>query len=480
MNNLHARMILALLIAASAIFALPRAQAATAKAGSGLSINRSGNIGTAGTGPATAGGNDFSRLMGGTYNPNMVDGSSEFSRLLDMPFKLKDLAPDKATVKGIITPANIAKGLRGGLAAYAAGQALEALMKEACVRGMNGTLQMSPSGAFQECVPGSGQSASESDGFEYQWWFGAPWMATKEEACAAKVADFAASNPDNTQISHSVTGLVCTYKYANSSGTQYTSTQDMNRRARTSIACPTGQYKLPDGSCSTTAPSEDVTWRDITPQAAETKLEDAIKKPANADKVADALKDALDKGAQFEIDAPNMTITGPASSPSVTSESTSGSGPDQLTTTSTSRNEYTYNGPNVTARETTTNVTRNQSGEVVSTSSSSQTPEEPVTDSPMPPVPKLYVRKYPDGIVGIWNEKSAAIKSSQLGTAAQSFMPAIADGGTCPSWPLDLSVASWGQFGVHDVAPPCWVWDFAKVVVLIGAGLFARRMIFGG
>lgn len=104
-----------------------------------------------------------------------------------------------------------------------------------------------------------------------------------------------------------------------------------------------------------------------------------------------------------------------------------------------------------------------------------------ITDPSMPPIPELYVRKYPDGLVGIWQAKTAAISQTSFVASVGQLMPTQFTGGTCPSWTVNLSLGpSWADFGTHEVAPPCWLWDVAKAILIITALMAARRMIFGG
>lgn len=103
------------------------------------------------------------------------------------------------------------------------------------------------------------------------------------------------------------------------------------------------------------------------------------------------------------------------------------------------------------------------------------------TDPSMPPIPELYVRKYPQGLVGIWQDKTAALTQTSLVTVLGQMMPTGITGGTCPTWTLNLSFGpDWADMGTHEVAPPCWLWDVAKAIMIISALMLARQLIFGG
>ena len=58
-------------------------------------------------------------------------------------------------------------------------------------------------------------------------------------------------------------------------------------------------------------------------------------------------------------------------------------------------------------------------------------------------------------------------------------MPSVGLTGTCPVLMVNLDVG-FQNFGTHDFAPPCWIWDFGRVVVIVSALLLARALIFGG
>ena len=230
----------------------------------------------------------------------------------------------------------------------------------------------------------------------------------------------------------------------------------------------------------------DVTWRPITTDQAQQKFEDAVKVPGNASKVWDAMRDYADKGGEFDMDQP-LSVEGPAQSPTSTTTTQTtqqtANGPQTLTTTNTTVINYHYSGDTITVNQTTTSVTRNEAGDVVSSTTTNGTPEAsdpPPTDTPLPPVPDLYVRKYPNGMEGIYDEYKDQLKNTSLVQLAKQLMPNITDGGTCPSWPINLNFASWAPYGVHDVAPPCWIWDVAKAILILSALLLARALIFGG
>lgn len=93
---------------------------------------------------------------------------------------------------------------------------------------------------------------------------------------------------------------------------------------------------------------------------------------------------------------------------------------------------------------------------------------------------KLYEPRYPQGPVEVWKQSSAGIKSSGLGSLAMALMPKIGDGGSAPVWIVDLNFRPVGDFGVHDISPPLWLWDVLKAITILTALITARRLIFGG
>ena len=240
----------------------------------------------------------------------------------------------------------------------------------------------------------------------------------------------------------------------------------------------------------TTYPPKSPTWYPATPQ----EVKDALYK----NDPPPGIVDELSKFGNITWPLGNVSVTGPSEvkGPKKTSITQSGNRTD--TTVSQETTPLSYSGPSVTAgnttrTSTTTSVTTNPDGSTsTSTSTTTETTEQGTegqpqdeeqdapTDTALPSVPDLYTRKYPDGLVGIWNTKSAEIKQAPLFRLATDLMPNVGSGGSCPSWPINLDFASWAQFGTRDVAPPCETWDWARVFVIVGALLLARALIFGG
>ncbi len=217
-----------------------------------------------------------------------------------------------------------------------------------------------------------------------------------------------------------------------------------------------------------------------------------------------AAQKAINMGMPVETEAP--TVSGPASVPgekTTSSESiklnpgtnnpaapgATNTDPGTKTTTKTETKKAQYSGSNVTVSTTTntvTNITNNVTN--ITTTEENKTEEkeddekqeDPPTDTPFKDIPELYKQKYPDGIGGVVNKKMDELKATPLFGLPALLTPSLPSSGSCPSWQLDLSLASWAGYGAHTIQAPCWVWDFGKVVIIISALLLARRLIFGG
>lgn len=198
-----------------------------------------------------------------------------------------------------------------------------------------------------------------------------------------------------------------------------------------------------------------------------------------------ATVDAIKSGESLTVTP--QTVTGPATSPGPVTQTVNHT--DDTTKTTTVTHNHTYSGPNVTTTTTTTTVTiNNTTNEVIDSSTTTTEPVMPEsdsedegspTDTPLAEVPQLYEPKYPDGIVGVWNAKKAELLDTSFMDTLSQLMPDVGSVGTCPVWliPLDFDFFDAGDV---DVSVPCWLWDFAKVVIIVSALLLARAIIFGG
>ena len=248
---------------------------------------------------------------------------------------------------------------------------------------------------------------------------------------------------------------------------------------------PVQLYILNRGS--TRAP-ESSTWFPVTEQAAKDALYQNNPPVGVVDELAKYGNIIWPSGKGSALT--NPIVTGPAF---IDGPKTVTNRPDGSKVTKQDRTNYSYSGPEVTKTGTTTTTTTTapDGTTVVSTETSTTTesasdqpapdkPEEAPSDTPLPALPNLYTRKYPDGIEGIWNEKKAEFQNSALMALKDQLLPSLGSGGTCPAWNIDLNFNTWASYGTTNVAPPCWVWDFGKVVTILGAMFLARALIFGG
>jgi len=246
--------------------------------------------------------------------------------------------------------------------------------------------------------------------------------------------------------------------------------------------CP---YGVKDNACNPTAslPFSESNWSD---------LESAI--PAS-DPSPDAVRDFwfdLCGGSPTCLGSfpTNPTLTGPASLPS-TQTTTTTSGPlGTTTTTKTTQTDLDYSNPDgVVSRDKTTTTTTNpdgsqstditeDTGPVVGAEPKDELEDGTFNDSPFPEVEPFYQQKYPDGLEGVWNTRSAEFKDSAFMDFLGSFVPSFS--GSCPAWSINVNIASWANFGVHDFQTLCWVFDFIKVVLLVSAAFLCRALMFGG
>ncbi|QYW05737.1 hypothetical protein [Phage silverpheasant213] len=187
------------------------------------------------------------------------------------------------------------------------------------------------------------------------------------------------------------------------------------------------------------------------------------------------------------------TLSGPSSvqGPQTTTTST---GPNGTTTTTTDvQHDLDYSNPDgVAVRDRTTTTTTDPDGNITTDTTvdtgplSVANPEEQpdfdldgsFSDTPFPEVEPFYQQKYPDGLQGAWNARKAEFEDSAFMDFLSSFIPSFS--GSCPGWSMNINIASWASFGIHEFQSLCWVFDFIKVVLLVSAAFLCRALIFGG
>lgn len=196
------------------------------------------------------------------------------------------------------------------------------------------------------------------------------------------------------------------------------------------------------------------------------------------------VSELLDRGADVPLPA-KPTLSGPSQ---VKGPITTTQNADGTTTTKQTVSNFQISGNTITntSNVTITNTCTGEGSCSTSTETTSPDPnadpdeqqDDSAVDSPMPTIPKLYERQYPDGMVGIWNQKQQQLKDTSVGQLVTQLMPNVGDGG-CPKWqiPLDVGIA---DYGVFDASIPCQYWAVIRIVLIVGSLFLARAIIFGG
>lgn len=161
--------------------------------------------------------------------------------------------------------------------------------------------------------------------------------------------------------------------------------------------------------------------------------------------------------------------------------------PGTKTTTTTKTHPINYSGNSVSY--TTNNTTNNSITNNVTNVTTNETKTEEIkddkeehmpVDSPLGDVPKLYEKKYPEGMSGVWDAKKGEFAQTSFFALIEQLTPKVGQAGSCPSWSIDLSWTPGGSMGVHQLQPPCMIWPILKLIVIISALFLARALIFGG
>jgi hypothetical protein len=235
---------------------------------------------------------------------------------------------------------------------------------------------------------------------------------------------------------------------------------------RTGLTCPQGGAKGRDGKCPT------YQYEPATEEQVGKRVEDY----ADKSKAVDAARELVENNAPFPTDLP-VTLTGPQkveSEPRTTTKTDA----EGNTTTTTTKDVWniTYQGDSYTWNHTT--VTTNSDGS--STEETDPEPDKvaPATDPDMPGLPDLYERKYPNGLAGVWNEKSGAFSQTPIFQFLAGLNPNLGNGG-CPVWTFPAGQVLGITVG-GDISVSCAVWSFVRVFFTLCALILARRLIFGG
>lgn len=435
---------------------------------------------------------------GAVYGPNrgwseISNAEPKINTYQKLPFDNRASIPDAHKVKIVspFTKANFGKALTFGArqlwpigAVIAAGEIYDYIKAQGYIDIAN-----TPDGI-------TAKELVEFSGKEYQYINGSSWHPSPNAACSEWRPIFT-PNPDGSGY---VSGTVIAVSDPSKpSGYKCKQTYGVKERSYSSVEYVSFYADI------STRPTEGATYRSVTQTEIEQKIASESGWPSTA---APALQRALQvPGNHLETLPP--TVTGPSSVPGTTTTTTQptqvapgtttpvapgtpGAQPATQTTTTTNTTNVTYNNNTATTNNVTntttsitnsvTNVTNNTSSQnTESDQPAEEPPEDPPTDTPLGPIPTLYERKYPDGLTGIWNTKSAELKATPLFSLADQLMPTGLAAGSCPSWQLDLAFGSaFGDYGIRDVSPPCWIWDIAKVIIIASALILARALVFGG
>lgn len=445
----------------------------------GFEVRQSGNTWTFSHEPPSS-----TALRGGTVLPNAQVSTSQRALVVAKTLPVGKGLPVDVVAK--IPAANLARALAAaGRFGTPIGAALGVIeianyLKDLGINNVKNT----PNGLEAEAEP---VDVKISTGFEWYVYDIKKSHVKPEAACMIAAVDtglqygkVAGPYPDGT--------MGCYNKVGNNF--EWMSTM----RKIASTACPAGWF-IAETGCYKEMPSRKIVEQEIIDKIA---LDSGW--PTSA---AIAAQKAINMGIPIKTDAP--TVSGPSSVPgektqksesvglnpgtnTIAAPGTTNTDPGTKTTTKTTTEKATYSGSNVTTSTTTntvTNITNNITN-ITKTETETETKEDdkeqedPPIDSPFKDIPELYKQKYPDGIGGVVNKSMNELKTTPLFGLPALLTPSLPSTGSCPSWQLDLSLASWAGYGVQTVQAPCWVWDFGKVVIIISALLLARRLIFGG
>jgi hypothetical protein len=383
-----------------------------------------------------------------------------------------------------------------------AGQVISALLNQACIRAFGGAMQLSPGGQWEEChftQQTVKQWQPVQDGV-FNFEDAGTWYPTQDSACAKAADNITKYRAFQQAQTHGTATQVYAYTGPNgTTGCFGTDTTTFNDGSKT-----VSNTSWAVSSQSTTQNVQDG-WVPATQTQAEQAIESKLSDWATSDltrgnynatnTLQEALSELYEAGQPVDgtVQAPDVQ-TPVMSSPTVST--TTGSDGKAVNTTTQTENDYSctvvQDGKAVqcsqTQKQTTTSTTTDPSSSTTTTSTTVVTtnPDKPTSqddvsfnDTPLPAKPTLYTKKYPDGMTGVWEAKKTALMNSPLLGLVHSLMPNIGDGGTCPSWTVDLNLGL-GNFGTGDVSVPCSLWPVLKIIVICSALLLARALIFGG
>lgn len=218
--------------------------------------------------------------------------------------------------------------------------------------------------------------------------------------------------------------------------------------------------------------------------------------PWLVDMIKEVCQGSLKPNSCFDEMKSGIKLSGPTSiaGPSFTKSGTY-TRPDGSTGTTSSNitTNYTFNyGNTYFDTKTTTTTTNTVDGLPVSTETTEDTTtpqeetppddeEEPsytFNDSSLPSVDPFYTQKYPDGFQGVWNSAKTDFDNSAFVSFLNSFIPSFS--GSCPAFSLSFNIASWANYGTQNFSSLCYILDFVKACIMLGALFLCRAIVFGG
>lgn len=94
--------------------------------------------------------------------------------------------------------------------------------------------------------------------------------------------------------------------------------------------------------------------------------------------------------------------------------------------------------------------------------------------------PKLYEKKYENGIKGVWDKHAAEFKNTPISGLAAKLFPNYGDGGSAPTYIIDLNLGGKWNLGSYDLNFDSRVWLALKAFTILCALALARKLVFGG
>lgn len=85
---------------------------------------------------------------------------------------------------------------------------------------------------------------------------------------------------------------------------------------------------------------------------------------------------------------------------------------------------------------------------------------------------------FPDGVQGLWDERKDAFDRSAMKGYLDSFVPSLQAGAIDP-FQLCFNLGFY-NYGCHSFSIPDYVIAFLRLVILISAGFYCQRLVFGG